>query len=298
MIPDYRGPTVVADAVWRACITELRALKPGNVGFHGDGHGMSVDDFVVSARCVADVLGDPGVRGTGARIVAAVRATQASVGCNTNLGIVLLCGPLCEAYFHAAPGASLRERLSITLASLDMVDTVAVFEAIRLARPGGLGASDRHDVFARPNGDLLEVMAVAEQRDRIAWQYTHGYEDIFSTGIPRLQRELRRHGCEQRAASGVYLEFLVAFVDTHVLRKHGQVKANGLRRTARGLLECWDASDSQALAQRRMLAADKCLKQEGINPGTSADLTVATLLVHHLSILNGPADPGFHSNPV
>ena len=51
----------VAAAVWRACIEELEAPKPGNVSFTSAGHGMTADDFVASARCTADVLGAPGL---------------------------------------------------------------------------------------------------------------------------------------------------------------------------------------------------------------------------------------------
>jgi len=40
---------VVRRAFVDACILDVTALKPGNVGIHGSGHGMEVADFIRSA---------------------------------------------------------------------------------------------------------------------------------------------------------------------------------------------------------------------------------------------------------
>ncbi len=89
-------PAAIGEAIRWACLTELRALKPGNVHRFGDGHAMTVADFEASAEAIAAVFAQPGLT-VGARILQSVLATQAAVGCNTNLGIVLLCAPLAEA---------------------------------------------------------------------------------------------------------------------------------------------------------------------------------------------------------
>ena len=46
-------PTTVAAAVWDACVTEVRAFKPGNVSVTSPGHGMHADDFIASADATA-----------------------------------------------------------------------------------------------------------------------------------------------------------------------------------------------------------------------------------------------------
>src|SRR5207237_100796 len=80
------------EAFRSACAEELAAPKPGNVGVHAAGHGMTTDDFLRSAAAAAPHLCDPAAP-LGQRILDAVGATRAAVGQNTNLGIVLLCAP-------------------------------------------------------------------------------------------------------------------------------------------------------------------------------------------------------------
>src|SRR5207342_2556160 len=104
----------------------------------------------------------------GARILAAVEATSAACGQNTNLGIVLLAAPLAAA---AEQPGDLRQSLDEVLARLTRADAILAYRAIRLAAPGGLGTSDRHDVASEPTVTLLEAMRAAAGRDRIAMQY-------------------------------------------------------------------------------------------------------------------------------
>ena len=147
-VPAYEAPNPVAAAVWRACIDELEAPKPGNVSFMSDGHGMTAEDFVASARCTAEVLGTPGLS-LGERVLASIESTHAATGCNTNLGIVLLCAPLAHAALvDGAPDLPLRVLLARVLERASAGDTERVFQAIRLAGPAGLGESARHDVHA------------------------------------------------------------------------------------------------------------------------------------------------------
>ena len=82
-------PETLQRAYLEACEAELQAFKPGNVSVHAEGHGMTVNDFRLSARASAPHLSDPTL-GLGEKIYHAVAATKAAVGCNTNLGIVLL----------------------------------------------------------------------------------------------------------------------------------------------------------------------------------------------------------------
>lgn len=274
-------PATVAAAVRAACLAELEALKPGNVGLHGDGHGMRVDDFVRSAEVSAGPLADAGW-GVGQRIYRAVAATRAAVGCNTNLGIVLLAAPLCHAAQHGPAGAALRTRLERTLAGLDLADARAAFAAIRLAAPAGLGRRDAYDVTAEPEITLREAMATAAADDRIARQYANDYRDIYELGLVTWRR-LRSAGLGPAwATSGVYLRYLSGFDDSHIRRKYGPGPAGRVRRRAETVWRMFAAEPVPERLRPRLLAFDRELKQQGINPGTSADLTVATLLADSL----------------
>src|SRR4029453_10286634 len=153
-----------------ACHTELHALKPGNVHVYADGHRMTVRDFEQSAQASAPAMGAAGLA-VGARIHEAILRTHAAVGCNTNLGIVLLCAPLAAAAHACDADGDLRGSLHAVLATLDVADAEEAFAAIRLASPAGLGEAPVHDVRSRPSVTLLQAMRAAEHRDRIAAQY-------------------------------------------------------------------------------------------------------------------------------
>ncbi len=270
-----------ADHFVAACEAELRALKPGNVHVFADGHGMTVEDFRRSALAAAPHLANASL-GVGARILAAVAATRAVAGQNTNLGILLLCAPLLKAAEDPAPlGRGLRQ----VLRNLDRADASAAYAAIRLAAPAGLGEVQEADVGAEPEVTLLEAMRLAEDRDRIAWNYTHGMADPLRRGAPRLAALRARGWPEPWPTSGLYMGLLAQLPDSHVGRKHGPDAAEALRRRVRPLAARFLAADDPAAFAAELLALDSALKAQGLNPGTTADLTVASHLA--LALMQG-----------
>jgi triphosphoribosyl-dephospho-CoA synthase len=288
--PDY--DPIIAEAFAAACEKELLALKPGNVHVFADGHRMTVADFRRSASAAAPFLA---ARGTsiGARIKAAVEASMAAVGQNTNLGIVLLCAPLAFAAGRMA-GGSLREKLHKAFAGLTMEDAALTFEAIALASPGGLGKHDVADVRQPPTVGLLEAMRLAADYDRIARAYVTDFEDIFGFGLPKLEEaRLGLARAEDASApmetrcdicvTALFLEFFSAFRDSHIERKFGRERAEAVRGEAEMVKGAvWEAQ-SEEEKRELLLGFDASLKARGLNPGTSADFTVATLFARFLS---------------
>jgi len=271
----------IAAAFAAACRDEIDALKPGNVHVFAGGHRMTAAQFVRSAEAAAGPLTLPGAS-IGRRILGAVEATFAAVGTNTNLGIILLCGPLAAAAEQQS--SDLRATLSRLLAALDVEDARLAFRAIRLASPGGLGGVERHDVHAPATVSLRDAMAAAADRDRIARQYVSGFEDVFGTGQRALMAARTRALDRQSATLAVFLAFVAAFPDSHIVRKHGLIIAEEIRRTAAGFHARYQSADPAHLASD-LLAWDGALKNCNINPGTSADLTVATLFTAHLGAI-------------
>ncbi|UCC55693.1 MAG: triphosphoribosyl-dephospho-CoA synthase [Gammaproteobacteria bacterium] len=302
------GWQAVAEAVEFACLTELGVMKPGNVSVHGGGQGKTAEDFMRSARAITPELSRQG-SSVGERILNAVRSTRREVDCNTNLGIVLLCAPLAHAALQLAHGQSLRQSLRTTLRGLDRRDTQRCFEAIRLARPGGLGVVQQYDVAEKePRIGLLQAMAAAAVRDRIARQYVTDFEDVFEIAVPHLQAESERLQSCEHATMTTYLYLLGAIPDTHIQREFDRHVANSVCRKAKQLYVEYVAPQMQENRLfSRLSEFDKELKRKGINPGTTADMTVAALMVLHLQnrqevtgslLVNGPgsaqcADPVF-----
>ncbi|MGQ0656984.1 MAG: triphosphoribosyl-dephospho-CoA synthase [Chromatiales bacterium] len=270
-------PIAVERVVREVCCLEVRALKPGNVSVQAAGHGMTAEDFLRSADAVAPILGALDLT-VGGRILRSTEATMAVVGCNTNLGMVLLLAPLAQAALtQATDGKGLRERLWGVLESLTIADAVAAYAAIRTANPGGLGHAPAEDVAASPTVTLLAAMRLAAHRDRIAFQYASGYADVFETGLSALCEALAEGVEEEWAVVMCYLRYLAKFPDSHVARKAGMPAAEHVRRRAEIVESGLKACDNPHTAVPMLLGFDEELKRGGFNPGTSADLTVATL---------------------
>jgi triphosphoribosyl-dephospho-CoA synthase len=286
------APARARAAFLRACRLDVETTKPGNVSIGNPGHGMTAAQFIASADAAADALFVSGAR-VGTRILDAVSRTREAAGCNTNLGIVLLIAPLAAALEMLAEDpapdrnicvATWRTATERLLATLDLDDARAAFRAIALANPGGLGDAPEQSVHESPTVDFRTAMTLAAGRDSIARQYANGFRDVFETGLETARR-VQSSGQSQSATEvtlDVFLGFLSGWPDSHIVRKHGLPVAQSVTREARR----WH--DAMQRAQERGDVADELLtlrawdvelKAQGINPGTSADLTVATLFV-------------------
>lgn len=259
----------------RACRLDVEALKPGNVGLHGDGHRMQVDDFIASAQAAAAPLCRPDAT-VGERIEDAMRATWQAVGCNTNLGIVLGCAPLAHAALHRNSDETLRASLQRTLAGLTVIDASHAYAAIRLAHPAGIEERAEHDVAEAPVITLLEAMQLAAHRDSIASLYASGHALVFDHLLPKYVAARRRWCSEAWAATTVFMFCLALIPDTHIARKHGAETARSIREKGVQMYVRLEQCRDPVMMQDALMAWDAELKSVGINPGTSADLTVVT----------------------
>jgi triphosphoribosyl-dephospho-CoA synthase len=277
------GPAIEAAraAFLRACALDVAVRKPGNVSVASPGHGMQAQQFVASAQAAAGPLFEAG-RSVGERIEGAVAASFAAAGCNTNLGIVLLCAPLALALERRTAGQSLRQAVEAVLAALDVADARAAYRGIARANPGGLGEAAQQDVHAEPDMDLRAAMALAADRDSIARQYAEGFGDLFGLALralpPGFSPMTASEAAVVAAVQRLYLCLLSRLPDSHIVRKHGQAVAQNVMSAA----QPWHlrAKAGEPLDDDPAFAAwDADLKLLRVNPGTTADLTVATLFL-------------------
>jgi triphosphoribosyl-dephospho-CoA synthase len=274
------SPAEISRAFIEACLAELRALKPGNVHIHAGGHGMEVADFETSAYAAAPFIADPSLK-VGARIRRAVEASFQAAGCNTNLGILLLSAPLAAAAGTPVAGTTLFERVKTVLDALDHEDAVEVYAAIALANPGGLGTVGAHDVAKPPEPGLTlrEAMVAAADRDQIAAEYVTSFRGIEALCAAAMNAG-GAHGVPGNGAiTVIYMTQLARIPDTHILRKQGREAALWVRRRAQELLPLVP-SGTPVLSPdvfTQLIAFDGELKSRGLNPGTTADMTVAAL---------------------
>lgn len=265
-----------------ACNAELTALKPGNVHIFSPGHGMDIGYFKRAAAAAAPYIADPSLS-VGKRILNATKASFEATGVNTNLGIVLLAAPLAKAAAETDLTTGLRRRLASILQNLDEDDADDTFAAIRLANPAGLGAVEKGDVsHDNPRMTLTEAMYLAKDRDRIANAYVTAYEDVFDFALPTYDSARREAETEPLAISTLHMALLAEFPDSHIARKYGFDVACQVRDEARRLSPAWTPV-VHAKSLEQLADFDAHLKQRALNPGTTADFVVATLLAARLS---------------
>jgi len=99
------------------------------------------------------------------------------------------------------------------LANLDVTDSRAVYEAIRLARPGGLGQVAEQDISQEPTLPLCDLMAIAADRDMVARQYFTFYSDVLNDGVPDLLLAINKQ-------PAISLEETIIYCQLRLMAKH------------------------------------------------------------------------------
>ncbi|MDP7277570.1 MAG: triphosphoribosyl-dephospho-CoA synthase [Planctomycetaceae bacterium] len=256
-----------------ACLLEATAAKPGNVHPRASFADMTYTDLIGSADAVAEILATASDRGVGRTVLDSVNATASVVDCNSNLGIILLLAPLA-----AVPrDVPLATGIATVLENLDDVDADCVYQAIRLARPGGLGEVVSHGVATPPRISLMSAMNLATAHDDVAACYTDHFSRILDWSLNELPRGQQFLQNWSQSVVRLSLRILADHPDTLIARKCGMATAvEASRRAACLLASGWPRQDR---SPADLEAFDAWLREDGHrrNPGTTADLVTATL---------------------
>ncbi len=265
----------IGECATLACLWEATAAKPGNVHRGADFDDVSYLDFVLSAQAIGPVFDRAHELSVGQLVVQSIVATRRRVRTNTNLGMVLLLAPLAKA----PHSADLPSGVAEVLRSLTRDDCHDVYEAIRLATPGSLGKVSEGDVHAAPPESLLAAMQLAAERDRVAWQYTHTFADIFDRVVPWLCAGRDQARPLQWRIVHAFVRLLAELGDSLIARKCGTEIAAQASSYAASVLRSGEP-DSEAF-QDALADLDFWLRADGHrrNPGTTADLIAAGLFV-------------------
>ncbi len=283
----------LAEQIELACLIEATARKAGNVHPAAAFDDLNYADFVDAARAVAEPLAQAAEIGLGRAILTAMKATRAAkVWSNANLGIVLLLAPLA-----AVPkGVALSDGVRDVLDSTTVEDAELVYEAIRFAKPGGIGKAESQDVHASPTVTLRNAMSLAAGRDRIAEQYATDFTFVLDKALHWLHQDwtwlglcplsiFSRTGMRdevpvapwEAAVKKLHLRIMADAPDSLIVRKCGEDIGEQVRQRAAELV---DLDWPQSLASwSRFDDFDLWLRSDGhrLNPGTSADLVAAVL---------------------
>lgn len=267
----------ISAAAQLACVLEATAPKVGNVHPGASFSDMTYGDFLKSALAIAPVFEKASSLSVGELVLESVLDTRADVGINTNLGTVLLFAPIAKAWTPGTTHGDLRTATVRVLQTLSVNDSKSVYEAIRVAKPGGLGEASEHDVRADPPSDLLIAMRHAAARDSVAAQYANGYRDLFDRLLPWFAESLHSGLDVFEATCAVQIRWLAEEWDGLIVRKCGEKIASTVQSLARRVI----AAEDDAGRRARVTELDDYLRGDGHrrNPGTTADLIAAMLFV-------------------
>lgn len=266
-----------------ACLWEATSRKVGNVHPNASFADATISDFILSAGAIIPVLADAPKTGIAATILLATSNSQIVTQTNCNLGIILLLAPLATTRVGLDPhpedkdfgrGAFLQ-----SLRQMSVRDARLVYEAIRIANPGGLGDATEQDVRKEPTVTLLQAMKLAADRDMIARQYANGFADVLDFGVPAFLAGYERYGSIEAAVIDLQFRWLAEYPDSLIVRKNGPGVAAEVQKLAVEVLDFGGIATSKG--RRKGVALDRHLRMDGnkLNPGTTADLITACLFV-------------------
>lgn len=265
----------LGDCVVLACLLEATAPKVGNVHRGADFADMTLNDFLVSSVAIRGVFDRVEQSSVGRTVYDAISATRSLVNVNTNLGLVLLLAPLAKA----SASGSLREGIAGVLQDLDAADADLVYQAIRLAAPGGLGQADEMDIASAPPPNLLAAMSAAADRDLIARQYVTTFADVFDLVADRLAQITANGHSLTVAIVDTHLRLMSERPDSLIARKCGPAIAQQSAVMAARVLAAGEPDSADYF--NALADFDFWLRSDGHrrNPGTSADMLGAGLFV-------------------
>jgi triphosphoribosyl-dephospho-CoA synthase len=296
-----------------AILLEASADKPGNVNRTNGFERTRYEHFLASAVAMASSLELAAERGIevseaklrvdNVRVGEIIRDCVVNVntwqrGGNTLLGTSILLSPIAVAAGMTVVKESafdvhgLRENLKNVVESTTPKDAVDVYEAIKTAKPGGLGSSSELDVNDPNSSDkilneeisLYEVFKIASAYDSICSEWVSSYSVTFNVAYPLLMGQLRRNGNLNSAVVHTFLKVLAEYPDTLIARKTNAEKSRDISSRAKEILSLGGLETAEG--KRSLTKFDLGLRETSnlLNPGTTADIIAAALA---LCILSG-----------
>ena len=292
----------IVRAAQLACVLEVTGYpKPGNVHRMHDFDDMKYEDFLVSGIVVGDIIRKTAIRANktinthnfssiklGELILEAVTETNKWVETNTNLGIMMLFVPIAAAAAISPDFCSLRTNIVKIMADTTSEDAVNLYKAINLAEAGGMGDQEELDVSSEDSQkELLEneitmfdVLEISAEWDQLAKELTTSMPAIFEVGYPTYKR-LREEYDYNYACVETFLKLLSIFPDTLISRKVGAEKAKVFSQKAEEIINKGSLLTTSGKSYLEKL--DEELNLLKLNPGTTADLTAASIMISILS---------------
>ncbi len=297
--------TTVGNCASLAALLEVSAYpKPGNIHRLNDFPETSYEHFLAGAVALGPVMGELALRGHTVQDYADVRLGQGikdavdemlrwQKGGNIHLGVILLFAPLSAG--AGASGLEIEELRDYTRRIIDngtQLDSIDIYSAIgRAMSSENLGSTDELDITDRDSSDRikrenitpLEIFELCKDRDLICHEWVTGFKTVFETGYPYLEDRIMSGSRINDATVDTFIKLLSENPDSLITRKTGMESAKQVSEKAKQIIEAGGAENEKGKTLLWSLN-EELQKEEGrLNPGTTADLTAASLYVLLLS---------------
>ncbi len=280
------SPDEIAQCAEAAMLIELSSgPKPGNVDRCHDFTDLTFQHFIVSAVSAYPTFRKAAAVESriGQLLFDAVRCWRFwNIPGNTHFGSLVLMLPLCVAAGRCAENMDrLEEELTEVLKETSVDDSLNFYAAFELAEARvanvdlfSLRNPAWHEELQSQGKILLDLMNLSQGHDLIAREWSSGYKRSFQIA-DRLAAKVKTHGLSEGVVR-TYLEALSEEPDSLVLAKFGAELAKEVSLRAKQALE------DETLTSARKL--DREFLDQDVNPGSTADLIGASLLI---SLLRG-----------
>jgi triphosphoribosyl-dephospho-CoA synthase len=299
-----------------AILLEVSTQKPGNVNFVVGFEGTRIEHFLASAVAAAPSFEEAARRGmavaegkldlTKVGVGQLIRDCVADIdawqkGGNTLIGTVMLFIPIAVAAgmttfndnkeYKELDLQLMRKNLKLVTKATTAQDALHVYESIAIAKPSGLNGAPDLDVkdaqskerLLRENVSLYQVFKIAASYDDVCSEFVNNYPIIFDMAFPYLMEQLQSKGMTT-AIVNTFLKIMAEHPDTFIARKVGVENAYKVSLDAKNILQ--EGGVATPKGKELTMLLDKKLRESGndYNPGTTADITAATIA---LCTLNG-----------
>ncbi|MBS7659662.1 MAG: triphosphoribosyl-dephospho-CoA synthase [Candidatus Bathyarchaeia archaeon] len=304
--------TYIGQCLELAILLEVSSDKPGNVNFVTGFNGTNHLHFLASAVAAGPYFKKAAERGiaisegrldlSGIGLGQIIRDCISEIsfwqsGGNTLLGTILLLSPIAVAAGMTPMNGgsfnlqSLRQNIRKVVRSTTPEDAVAVYDAIKIAKPGGLGKAPDLDVndpssierIIKEQISLIKVFEIASNYDLICYEWVNDYTVTFDFAYPSLMMEMNMVGDMNKAVIHTFLRVLAKHPDTFIARKAGVQRAKEVSAMAIEVLKLGGLNTQEGKAKLQEM--DAMLRRESslLNPGTTADIIAAALALLILS---------------
>ena len=256
---------------------------------------MVFEDFLISGVVIGDTIRKatasvdanyPENAQMGKYILEAVKETDNWIENNTNLGIVMLLVPISCAAAISNSFDEIRENVVKLMAATTVDDAIDLYDAINIADAGGMGDQDEYDVASENakeelrenNQTMYDVLKISASWDRLASELTTDMPTCFDIGF-KTYYEVKNNDSLNRASVLTFLTILSQVPDTLISRKYGDEKASEVSNQTEELLKFKDDDGFSV----KLNEFDNYLFENKLNPGTTADLTAASIMLSFLA---------------